>query len=266
MKLIAAAFILPVQQARRFLPAVILPLVMILLIQGWVYVQPDIQQLLANPYAVLEMSSGIVFKLLVLNLLLLMFTAMIGLNVMRLVLAASDEDNAIKPPALGLLERRFLWKFIQLILTFVVLYFVLALIASIIILPFTGIKLEATQPTPWQYELLMFAVAILPAFYFISRLSLILPATSLDQKIHFDRAWQLAEGNGIRMLLVLGAILLLSTLLGRLLPAPSSVVIYLLTQVVGTLLQIVLFVAIALAYQWLRQQEESYYQGSDEQS
>ncbi len=60
--------------------------------------------------------------------------------------------------------------------------------------------------------------------------------------------------------------LLISTLLVRLLPVPDSFILFLLIQIVGLLFQVVLFIAIALSYQWLRQQEEQYYNSTDNSS
>ncbi len=103
---------------------------MFIVVQGWVYTQPDLQLVISNPYAAINMGMGIVLKLLGINLLLLMFTAMIGLNVMQLVLKPDTGESRLIPPAIGPLERRFMWKYIQLLLSFVVLSFTLILIAS----------------------------------------------------------------------------------------------------------------------------------------
>ena len=91
---------------------------------------------------------------------------------------------------------------------------------------------------------LVFAVVVWLGFIYIyTRLSLLFPATAVDEQASFIRAWQLSENNGMRMiavaLITVGPIAALSIAFGHYMPAGT------LTFIVAILLRF-FFVLVAV--------------------
>lgn len=96
----------------------------------------------------------------------------------------------------------------------VIVYFYLVLIFALLALLVGAVGAIAHLPEAgWWWGTLMF-IASLPAAYLFVRLSILLPATAVDQRRTIAWAWALTEGNGWRLVIVLWLVpMLLSTLM-----------------------------------------------------
>jgi len=123
---------------------------------------------------------------------------------------------------------------------------VVALPAVMIVAPFL---LE--NPSPWAY-LALFGLS-LPAIYIFSRLSLVLPAAATDDGAPtFAGAWDLSQGNGVRLTVAVGVLpFLLDGLLG-LLPPLDSLVFEVLFTFVWLYILIVEVAALSMSYRELK--------------
>lgn len=102
--------------------------------------------------------------------------------------------------------------------------------------------------TPWLFE--MFRI---PAAYFVARLSLIIPATALDQKSDMRWAWQLSHGNGWRLAVVIcGLPWLINVLQGLMYPDEPTIVQVILSLVAFYILLVIEIALLSLSYKELR--------------
>lgn len=93
----------------------------------------------------------------------------------------------------------------------------------------------------------------IPAAYFVARLSLILPATALDQKSDIRSAWQLSHGNGWRLAVVICGLPWLSVILeGYVYPDEPTIVQVTLSCIVFYALLVIEIALLSLSYKELR--------------
>ncbi|OZA30244.1 MAG: hypothetical protein B7X93_03970 [Hydrogenophilales bacterium 17-61-9] len=130
----------------------------------------------------------------------------LAVRVHRLVLCAENAEQ-------GLVrwtgrETRFLGWLVVVYCYLVLIFALLALLMGAV-----GVMALLPQAGWWWGATLMF-LASLPAAYLFVRLSVLLPATAVDQRRTIAWAWALTEGNGWRLVIVLWLVpILLSTLL-----------------------------------------------------
>lgn len=130
----------------------------------------------------------------------------LAVRVHRLVLGAENSG-------LGLVrwtsrETRFLGWLLVVYCCVVLIFAVLALLMGVL-----GAMASMPQAGWWWMAPLMF-IAALPAAFLFVRLSVLLPATAVDQRRTIAWAWALTEGNGWRLVLVLCLVpMLLATLM-----------------------------------------------------
>ncbi len=102
--------------------------------------------------------------------------------------------------------------------------------------------------TPWLLESFR-----IPAAYLTARLSLILPATALDQKSDISWAWQLSHGNGWRLAVVVcGLPWLFKVLHGFVYPDEPTVVHVTLNLVIVYMLLIIEIALLSFSYKEIR--------------
>lgn len=128
----------------------------------------------------------------------------LAVRVHRLVLGA--ENSAQEFVRWTSRETRFLgW------LLVVYCYLVLVFAAPALLMGIVGVM--ALVPRDGWWMTLVAFLAFLPAAYLFVRLSVLLPATAIDQRRTIAWAWALTEGNGWRLVIVLWLVpMLLSTL------------------------------------------------------
>lgn len=87
----------------------------------------------------------------------------------------------------------------------VVVYFYLALVfvaVGVVSGALGGLWVSADSAPAWVWQL-VFLLISLPAAYLFVRLSVLLPATAVDQKRDMAWAWGLTEGNGLRLVVLM---------------------------------------------------------------
>ncbi len=252
-KIVAAAFILPVQLGTTLLKAIAIPVVMIILVSLISGMMSSATPSLFN--IVIAMIT--VFVLLAIN-------ASIGVIIHRLVLLGPSAAPDRARFQLGQREWLYLIKSVQIGLACVAIGMVLIFLTSILILPFTGIEIAPDKPVSIELILLVIVFALLPAGYFMARLNLMLPAVATDQTTHFDQAWHLADGNALRLFIATMIPIGVSLGLNYLMPGTENVIIALLLQLISMAVALVGVFALALSYQWLKKQDDAYYQDTDE--
>jgi hypothetical protein len=113
----------------------------------------------------------------------------------RRVLLGPDGLASGFPLALGRREGRFFMRMIGvLLLMLMLLLFALSVLGGI---------LPAESPGAITMGYTALAVILLGEYYIASRLSLVLPATTVDAGTSFGHAWRLGHDNGWRIVLVL---------------------------------------------------------------
>jgi len=120
---------------------------------------------------------------------------------------------------------------------------------------FAAVPLLEELGPKWFASILM-PIFLLPMFYLVARLSLVLPATALDRRVGLGWAWDLSEGNSWRLFLVVG-------ILPWVISAPSNLIDYTdpnvpvtaAVTIVGTALLVVEIAALSLAYRELTKHE-----------
>lgn len=167
----------------------------------------------------------------------------------RVVMQGYDIEGRAMPMRITMHEVKYLGRWMLISLMFIGILFVVAVaivmatmllmlglqFVSIDIMGGTGLKLgeQANQLTlVGQLGLIPGAIA---AIYLTTRLSLVLPATATGKEAHFERAWYMSKGNGLRMVL---ASLLVMT--------PIQLVFWGLTKVTGIMSDTVLYYPLAL--------------------
>lgn len=121
------------------------------------------------------------------------------------------------------------WRFI---VTAAALYVVLLLIQQFfmfgVFIPFSFIKVDPIALAGGDLQNLVY-LARLPALYVVSRLALCLPAAAIDRPLSPRRAWSMTQGNGLRLLVLLGLLPWLLQLaryqLAWLFPSPTDAVV-----------------------------------------
>lgn len=133
---------------------------------------------------------------------------------------------------------------------------VAAVVPSILAFQFIPYAL-ALRPSWVMFAISFFAIIALPAYLF-ARLSVLLPATAVDERPRFAWAWDITRGNGWRLFLVvsvlpvalwLGPGYLVNYLVAHL--PKHSVIVYLLIYAAGCVLWVIEIAALSLSYQHL---------------
>lgn len=95
-------------------------------------------------------------------------------------------------------------------------------------------------------------LAALPAYYVFARTSLVLPATAVDRRVNFAWAWRQTDGNGWRLVVVVGALpFFLSQAVDLIYRSGATVLQTLMVGVLTSLLTIVEVAALSLSYKEL---------------
>ncbi|MET0068507.1 MAG: hypothetical protein ABW096_00605 [Candidatus Thiodiazotropha sp.] len=96
----------------------------------------------------------------------------------------------------------------------------------------------------------LFVISFLPGMYVFARLSLVFPAAALDQAVSLDWVWEITEGNGWRLVLIIG----LFPVLLSIVPALLAGVHFLLDAVLivlGIVLLAMEITALSLSFKYL---------------
>lgn len=174
-------------------------------------------------------------KLLAVALSVLVYTVL-AVRVHRLVLGA-DSSVRLSVRWSGR-ETRFLGWLVVVCCYLIVVFVALALLAD------TVSAMALVPQGEWWVLIIMF-FGSLPTAYLFVRLSVLLPATAIDQRRTFAWAWTLTKGNGWRLVVLLWFI---PMLLSILLPAFVLMPVFRVSSMLGWM-ALDLFLAVVTAYQ-----------------
>ncbi len=136
---------------------------------------------------------------------------------------------------------------------------VAAVVPNILAFHFMSGAPRPSWPMSWaMFAISFFAIMALPGYLF-ARLSVLLPATAVDERPSFNWAWKITKGNGWRLFLVVG-VLPIVLWLGPGYLLGHSVIVDLVIYSAGCVLYVVEIAALSLSYQHLTR---SHSYGSD---
>lgn len=215
-KVIVGAFLVPWSQRREFARALAFPLVALaVLTLGWYFTAEKLPQWIMWPAC---LAYGILF-------------AIFAVACHRLVLL----DPRRVHPGWSWREVRFLFWLVGMYLVYLAVW-----------LPVWTVLVNLTpgMSPDWTRE-----PAVIPALYFVARLSLVLPAVALDGEVSFKWAWRLTRGNGWRLVVVVGVLpWAISQVLGLLYRADPTPVETVALTVIGIALFAVEIAALSISY------------------
>ncbi|MBK8815759.1 MAG: hypothetical protein IPN42_09760 [Methylococcaceae bacterium] len=185
-KISSGAFLIPWRNRSDFIIALANPILLIAALKvAWFY---------AKEHVATSLSWGLYIFYIVL------FT-MLAVTCHRLVLLKIKEVNSWFAFHWSWRETRFLLWLITTMLVSVGLTIILVGILGMLI---SSIKWSATlDADPTSFIL---GVVRIISFYFIARLSLVFPAVAVDEKATLKIIWKLGEGNGWRLVIIVGVL------------------------------------------------------------
>ena len=226
-KLIIAAFIIPWEMKHRMVKALMIPAVISSTISTiGHFIGNDLGALKSIPFGLVQLA----------------LYALFAVNCHRLVLIG---ENAV--PEYGLLgwslrETRFFGWSIGLYVLYILAMVLPLLLVVIINMFFT---------TPGANNWLEYAqyLALIPATYMMARLSLIFPATAVDERHDIAWALKLSEGNGWKLTIVVGLLpWILTYLKSLLIRMDANALEVFATSMAGFILLAIEIAALSLSY------------------
>ncbi|MCF6318795.1 MAG: hypothetical protein L3J83_05900 [Proteobacteria bacterium] len=160
------------------------------------------------------------FIFLIYLIFLIVFSiVMVGCH--RVFLMNDDDIGNTATIRLGVREWNFMAWWIKLGLIMAVLF----IPTMLLIIPFY-VNIES-EPNDW-----VFLVITIPMIYILSRLSLVFPATAVQNtNTSLAKTWKLSSGNGWRLTLLIGLIPFLTSFFLELLPIADSIYYYIVSSI-----------------------------------
>ena len=155
-------------------------------------------------------------------------------------------DNGIAK--FGIIEWRWReWRYVGWAIVAYFYLFVVILLAGML-------AVTLSEILPWSggayyYGVISF-ISVLPGMYVFARLSLVFPATALDRNVTWDWVWDLTQGNGWRLVFVIGLFPLLLSILPALLVGIHFLLDFMLI-IVSIVLLAVEVTALSLSFKYL---------------
>jgi hypothetical protein len=113
-----------------------------------------------------------------------------------------------------------------------------------------GVSVESLQPNQMSAYL-----AYIPILYIFSKLSVLYPATALDQPMTAKWAWQLTDHNGWRLTIIVGLLPWILYFIVKLLFRENSTFVeHIIFRLMGFALLAVEIVTLSYAYKYLTEQ------------
>jgi MFS family permease len=175
----------------------------------------------------------------------------------RLVLLDSATIGAEWLPHWPRRQTRFLLWFIAVWLIFGLVIWPLWTVLGNVLHRIPGPWQDLSVKEQWDWA---FRVSVVPAFYIFGRLCVIFPATALDGVVNLRWAWQLTRKNGLRLLLVAGALpWVMSQLVDLVYRDDATIVEAIVMTLLGTALFAVEISSVSLCYRELTKGEPGPY-------
>lgn len=117
-------------------------------------------------------------------------------------------SHKVKAPSINFsMLKRVIAFFIWLIIVYIVAGITLAVLLTLAMNTFSDGELMKTshQFTDKNFSWLKLVI-MLPAGYVLARLSLVFPAIAIDERTSMKWSWKVSQNNGIRMLVLIGAL------------------------------------------------------------
>ena len=142
---------------------------------------------------------------------------------------------------------------------FIVNFLVVSFLSFLIVMPivagisFLYIDEIITDDSTGIKQILLEAGFMLPAYYLISRWSLILPSCAIDVQLNLSSAWKLSKHNSLRLFVLVGIIPVLTNLLFThyLFFSESSMAHTLIENMTWMLVVVIEISFLSLSYEWL---------------
>jgi hypothetical protein len=167
----------------------------------------------------------------------------------RVFIMPDDQVTKTKP-------LRWTWRETRFLGWWIVLALVVVLIA--LPLPILFIGLNSVVPSAISvtegggYGEIILSSLFIIMYYLLARLSLVLPATAIDQKgKSLKWSWRLSQGNSIRLLIIIGGIPLLINIFLYFLPESEGIVLSLIYCTVGLIVGAVEICLLSLSFNFL---------------
>lgn len=171
----------------------------------------------------------------------------------RLVLLDAATTGAEWLPRWSRRQTRFLLWFVAMWLIFALIVWPLWTVLGNLLHRIPGPWQSLPLNEQWQWA---FHVSAIPAFYIFGRLCVIFPATALDRAATLRWAWNTTRKNGLRVLLVVGALpWVISWMVDLVYRDEATIVEAIVMTLVGTALFAVEVSAVSLSYRELTKGE-----------
>jgi hypothetical protein len=178
-----------------------------------------------------------------------MFFTLFAVTCHRLVLLAPRRLHRIQTPRWSARESRFLFWVVTLWAIYLVVWWVGMLLAA-------NTWWRGGDLVAWT-KVIEF-VASVPALYLTARLSLVFPATAIDQAAGLKWAWRTSRGNGWRLVVVITVLpWLASHLVGLLYRDEATAAEIVVLGVLGTALFALEIAALSIAYRELTRHDDN---------
>jgi len=167
----------------------------------------------------------------------------------RVFIMPDDQVTKTKPLRWTWRETRFLGWWIVLVLVVVLI----ALPLPILFIGLNSVVPSAISVTEGGgYREIILSSLFIILYYLLARLSLVLPATAIDQKgKSLKWSWRLSQGNSIRLLIIIGCIPLLINIFFYFLPESEGIVLSLIYCALGLIVGAVEICLLSLSFNFL---------------
>lgn len=196
-----------------------------------------------------EMEDGIFLRLIVFGLFVTWLAAatMAVVGCHRVFLMDENSVRSMQIIRWTLRESEFLWRWIKIN---VVAFLAVLPFFLIIVFPLLHFGESWTNDT-YIFPLLIIVVIGVPFYYALSRWSLLLPATAIDQGFDISEAWKLSQGNGFQLTVLIGVIPSMTSIILQLLPLYESTIYSILVYVLWHIIVVIEIGILSISYKWI---------------
>jgi len=234
-KVILAAFIIPWLMRREFLNKVSLPILLLMALGylGWFLG---------------DVAGGLGFLFSFLQLLIYAYFAV---TCHRIVLLGGESV-----PRLGI--RKWTSRETRFFGWLVGIYLMVG-IASLTLIMLPSILSPVMEANGFSMVQVLFIAAVIPGLYLLARLSMIFPATAVDERPNIKWAWEISQGNGWRLVVIVGIFPVITGWILKVMErADSTLIEDLVLFLISFIVIIIEIAAVSLSYRELTAGQSNY--------